>query len=547
MAAILDPSSEPQNRVDVPICATRAVATIFQQDGWGHVNYEYEWEGRVCRCRLEEPHPDIPSKAQEIVGVGATYRQATRDLAEQLLPLLPPLEPRVLMRSAFRPPEICVIRSEEDFCAMLHEAKESGFVALDSECIEVRPPLLVQVATSCRVYVFIARDRKGVRDGRLAQLLSDRRIVKVIFGNDEWRVLKSIAPVWNWVNVQRYSTEMGLMARRAPYGLVDFASKMKGVALDKDKGCAQAFGALGTLACSEAGQDAEAVRASLMQVSRRQISYAAADAWVTKALYEHLQNIGVDVKPGPIAPPAVLSTELYPHVQPDGNDVTFENCMTIFCEYYNKTMKLSVDIEKVLFKLKETAPCAKPTPICRKLVEVGYPSPDGDQVVTLSDVEEYWGGLAMDDVMPRNALPAYEKEKRWFIFVVVVQMVKLGYLDRNNRPTERAVSDTSAVCHAARARALTLLAPNWKGLLCRWLRERDPEVVVQFQVESLSAQRFRASLEIKTSDGGTQRFQGRIFNRKKLAEQEAAREALEALQAEQASDRGPDESDQDDV
>ena len=56
---------------------------------------------------------------------------------------------------------------------------------MDSECTQVRPPLLVQVATCRRVYVFVAPTVSGVQDHRLAQLLSSDSIQKVVFGNDE--------------------------------------------------------------------------------------------------------------------------------------------------------------------------------------------------------------------------------------------------------------------------------------------------------------------------------------------------------------------------
>ena len=77
----------------------------------------------------------------------------------------------------------------------MDEARAAGYAALDTECTQLKPPLVVQVAVPSKVYVFVATDRTGVRDSRLATLLAAEGIVKVVFGKGEvWAVVRVHVP-----------------------------------------------------------------------------------------------------------------------------------------------------------------------------------------------------------------------------------------------------------------------------------------------------------------------------------------------------------------
>eukprot|EP00667_Euglena_gracilis_P026253 EG_transcript_31400 len=166
------------------------------------------------------------------------------------------------------------------------------WVGVDSECTQVRPPLLVQVATYKRVYVFVAKDRTGVSNPHLAKLFANGSVVKAFFGADEHKTLSSIGPLCSAVNLQTYGPPIGLQRRKLQYGLGDFASALSGTLLKKDE-CGRFFGEIGALAQRNRPTAAEKVEHRLAALPERYLLYSATDAWVTKAAYEHLLRTGL--------------------------------------------------------------------------------------------------------------------------------------------------------------------------------------------------------------------------------------------------------------
>ena len=191
----------------------RQVSRTFRDHWWTRTRYVLEpykrvreflgakWTDVRYKCTLHLPPPGLPPAARSLAGDGATQRRAMQDLAAQLLPVLPTV-PRTSMTQVYRPPQMSVIRSEHAPCDMLREARGSGYVGLDAECIGSRPPLVVQVATRCRVYVFVAADHRGVRDGRVAELLADPGVVKAVLGAEDCEALAPLATVCGHVWVQ---------------------------------------------------------------------------------------------------------------------------------------------------------------------------------------------------------------------------------------------------------------------------------------------------------------------------------------------------------
>ena len=159
---------------------------IAQDQKWRFV-YEFEQDPETgdWKCRLKTSHDDLQQKAEGLVGTCAEEMRrsvAITSLVEQLLLLLPAPQPRARLDSVFQPPEICVIRSEDDACALLEEARAEGVVGVDTEGTQVTPPVVVQMATRERVYVFVAADESGVRDKRAAAVMADATVVKAVFG-----------------------------------------------------------------------------------------------------------------------------------------------------------------------------------------------------------------------------------------------------------------------------------------------------------------------------------------------------------------------------
>eukprot|EP00667_Euglena_gracilis_P022500 EG_transcript_25073 len=157
--------------------AGKEVGQIFRDYGWGPVQWQYSWspEG-LSECRLELPNEadeDLRERIACIVGMGLDQSQSSRAAAELVLPLLPQPLPRLPLGTVFCPPDVCIVRSTEQAGEMLAEAMHCRWVGVDSECTQVRPPLLVQVATYKRVYVFVAKDRTGVSNPHLAKLFAN--------------------------------------------------------------------------------------------------------------------------------------------------------------------------------------------------------------------------------------------------------------------------------------------------------------------------------------------------------------------------------------
>jgi hypothetical protein len=270
---------------------TKILHMIFRDYSFGEIQWQHIWTDQGCECRLQSLPTGLPEDMLKLVGTGPNLKAATASLAEQLVSFLPPPLERVMMGKVYLLPRIYVIRTPQDWCPMLEEAMECRWVAVDSECTQVQPPLLVQVATHRAAYVFVATDKTGVKDPRLVKLFAMRSVVKAVFGREEYETLCSVGPVFNWVNLQSYWQAVGLKKRRDSHGLGDFASALAGKLVLKDE-CGEMLGDIGRLALRNEAMAQEEVAHQLAALPARVLRYAATDAWVTKAIYEHLLRTG---------------------------------------------------------------------------------------------------------------------------------------------------------------------------------------------------------------------------------------------------------------
>ena len=127
-------------------------------------------------------------------------------------------------------------------------------------------------------------------------------------------------------------------------------------------------------------------------------------------------------------------------------EINVLNCLQIVYEFTAKVMGQCVP-QDMLLCYKTHVEQRKPSKVRRMLVEVRHPSPDGMVVVTLNDVNKYWGGVKITSVLDPVCLRTFihkDLEKRYFLFVVAVFMAQRGYLTTQNQPSERALLESKA-------------------------------------------------------------------------------------------------------
>ena len=153
---------------------------------------------------------------------------------------------------------------------------------------------------------------------------------------------------------------------------------------------------------------------------------------------------------------AVESDEfVYPYYPPaDGasNQVNFFNCLTILYEYIQGVMRQSFNPEKSIYSIKEEVVSRKPLEIRKTIESVSYPSPTGVRTITRNEVDSFWRGRDVSEVVVpadrlRN-LRMLDIEKRRFVYYVVIILHREQLLLPNNRPTPVAKTETKHRCAA---------------------------------------------------------------------------------------------------
>ena len=365
------------------------------------------------------------------------------------------------------------------------------------------------------------------------------------------------------VDVQQSWQALGLPSVPWTYGLADLAGSVARATLHKDYGARNAFVEIDKAVVALGGHDLDAVVPQMLAELRpRALDYAASDAWATKAVYEHLQAMrrpepstrdAVEAKgPQGRAPEGTeASTGAFEAAggafgvrserlggAPDGAPAPLADCPDIFRRYCCRVLGRSFDVARAMYMSQESALCCSPS-LRETLVAVHCPSPEGPQLVTLAEVEEYWKGVAPHDLCacPGDDAVLREAEIAWFLSVVIVRLTEAGYLDAEHRPTATALhARTRDACPelVSRARALS---ENWKVLLHETLQRLetpstayqlvtyDSEFVGVEAVGAVAVKQFRAVATLCTGE----EYEERCFGDAEAAEQASAVAAFEAL------------------
>eukprot|EP00667_Euglena_gracilis_P006422 EG_transcript_6477 len=139
----------------------------------------------------------------------------------------------------------------------------------------------------------------------------------------------------------------------------------------------------------------------------------------------------------------------HPFVHATGARFDVQTCLPILYEYCQITLRQGLQPDRSLYIYEETIANALPLQVVKKVVAMQYPSPDGVQEVTEEQVRDYWGDTVIEQLFSRETcgkMSGADKQKRWFAFVTVVDLVRRGYLTDENRPSPRALLLTREAC-----------------------------------------------------------------------------------------------------
>ena len=168
-----------------------------------------------------------------------------------------------------------LIRTPEQWQAALPALQHDGILGFDTE---TRPsfrkgrrnsPALIQLATTDAVY--LAQLSRLPFDDNIAQLLADPRIIKVgVAIHEDMQALAKIFPFTpaGMVDLGQLAHKYELPSR----GLRTLAASLFGWRISKGSQCSNW---------------------SAPQLSRRQVAYAATDAWIGRMIYLRLKELGL--------------------------------------------------------------------------------------------------------------------------------------------------------------------------------------------------------------------------------------------------------------
>jgi len=132
--------------------------------------------------------------------------------------------------------------------------------------------------------------------------------------------------------------------------------------------------------------------------------------------------------------------------------VNFFNCISILYKYVQVVMHQSFNPEVSLFETATEIISKFPLQQRKVLLTIKYPTPDGILSVEAKQINDFWAGHDVADVvtpLDRLAnLDVWDIEKRRAVYVVVLLLHKKGLLDTANHPTQHATANTKLVCEA---------------------------------------------------------------------------------------------------
>jgi len=124
------------------------------------------------------------------------------------------------------------------------------------------------------------------------------------------------------------------------------------------------------------------------------------------------------------------------------------NCIQIVNEYIQKVLKQCLP-EELQYRWKEIVVRKYPPETNDWLHQVMVPTPNGELIVDLMKVNKHWDIYDIKDVVDSEQIKKWKSkvlEKRRFMFVVAIELSKLGLLDDSNKATSKAIRETFDQC-----------------------------------------------------------------------------------------------------
>ena len=120
--------------------------------------------------------------------------------------------------------------------------------------------------------------------------------------------------------------------------------------------------------------------------------------------------------------------------------VNLFNCLTIFSEFCQKSMRQSPS-QSDLYIVSDRIISTHPQVLLEYFCEVNYPTTDGILTMTCQQIDLFWDGVLIKDIVQPELLKPYSGRdiaKRRAVYVVVLELHKLNLLNESNKATLRA-------------------------------------------------------------------------------------------------------------
>jgi hypothetical protein len=118
--------------------------------------------------------------------------------------------------------------------------------------------------------------------------------------------------------------------------------------------------------------------------------------------------------------------------------VHFTNCLKIYSKYLQKVLRDRYRCVDEMFLITEDS----------EICALRFPGPTGFHEITMRDVESFWT-KPVHSVVPQSVLGTLnhrECRQLQFLYVAVVTMKDLGFIQDDNNPNEVIVSQASIKC-----------------------------------------------------------------------------------------------------
>ena len=120
--------------------------------------------------------------------------------------------------------------------------------------------------------------------------------------------------------------------------------------------------------------------------------------------------------------------------------VNLFNCLIIFSEFCQKSMRQSPS-QSDLYIVSDRISSTFPQVLREYFCEVNYPTTDGILTMTCQQIDLFWDGVLIKDIVQPELLKSFSGRdiaKMRAVYVVVLELHKLNLLNESNKATLRA-------------------------------------------------------------------------------------------------------------